>query len=101
MQLELPLSSRFPAIFNIQCRHHNLQISQFPMCGVHSACMRSLHCVEQVFFVFAVITNLLVSTSMLQGCVAVTYALTGVNIYGKYPRPAPVSPVKLGFSSCA
>ncbi|CAK0787648.1 hypothetical protein CVIRNUC_010870 [Coccomyxa viridis] len=34
-----------------------------------------------VFFIFAVVTNLLVSTSMLQGCVAVVNALTGVNIY--------------------
>lgn len=38
----------------------------------------------QVFFCFAVITNLLVSTSMLQGCVAVVNALTGVNIYGAF-----------------
>ena len=37
----------------------------------------------QVFFIFAVVTNLLVSTSMLQGCVAVVNALTGVNIYGE------------------
>ncbi|KAK9909531.1 hypothetical protein WJX75_003728 [Coccomyxa subellipsoidea] len=34
-----------------------------------------------VFFIFAVVTNLLVSTSMLQGCVAVVNALTGVNSY--------------------
>ena len=40
----------------------------------------------QVFFIFAVVTNLLVSTSMLQGCVAVVNALTGVNIYGEH-RP--------------
>ena len=39
----------------------------------------------QVFFIFAVVTNLLVSTSMLQGCVAVVNALTGVNIYGEHP----------------
>ena len=38
----------------------------------------------QVFFCFAVVTNLLVSTSMLQGCVAVVNALTGVNIYGAF-----------------
>ena len=38
----------------------------------------------QVFFTFAVVTNLLVSTSMLQGCVAVVNALTGVNIYGEH-----------------
>ena len=38
----------------------------------------------QVFFIFAVVTNLLVSTSMLQGCVAVVNALTGVNIYGEH-----------------
>ncbi|KAK9816495.1 hypothetical protein WJX72_001008 [[Myrmecia] bisecta] len=34
-----------------------------------------------VFFAFAVFTNLLVSISMLQGCVSVTNALTGVNPY--------------------
>jgi Na+/proline symporter len=34
------------------------------------------------FFFFAVLTNLLVSLSMLQGCVAAVNALTGVNPYG-------------------
>lgn len=49
----------------------------------------------QVFFVFAVVTNLLVSTSMLQGCVAVVNALTGVNSYGESPIPFLVSPPNL------
>ena len=35
----------------------------------------------QVFFAFAVITNLLVSLSMLQGCVSVINTLTNVNVY--------------------
>ena len=43
----------------------------------------------QVFFIFAVVTNLLVSTSMLQGCVAVVNALTGVNIYGEHRSLCP------------
>ena len=35
----------------------------------------------QTFFGFAVVTNLLVSLSMLQGCVSVINTLTGVNLY--------------------
>ena len=46
-------------------------------------------CLLQVFFIFAVVTNLLVSTSMLQGCVAVVNALTGVNIYGEHRSLCP------------
>ncbi|KAK9904775.1 hypothetical protein WJX75_002276 [Coccomyxa subellipsoidea] len=34
-----------------------------------------------IFFVFAVVTNLLVSLSMLQGCVSAVNALTGVSVY--------------------
>ena len=47
-------------------------------------CAKVLVWLLQVFFIFAVVTNLLVSTSMLQGCVAVVNALTGVNIYGEH-----------------
>lgn len=35
----------------------------------------------QVFFIFAVITNLLVSLSMLQGCVSVINTLTNIDVY--------------------
>ena len=35
----------------------------------------------QVFFIFAVVTNLLVSLSMLQGCVSVINTLTNINVY--------------------
>ncbi len=35
----------------------------------------------QTFFCFAVVTNLLVSLSMLQGCVSVINTLTNVNLY--------------------
>ena len=38
-----------------------------------------------MFFCFGVLTNLLVSISMLQGCVAVVNALCGVNLYGELP----------------
>ncbi|BDA49838.1 Urea-proton symporter DUR3 [Coccomyxa sp. Obi] len=36
---------------------------------------------HMIFFFFAVVTNLLVSMSMLQGCVSAVNALTGVNLY--------------------
>ena len=54
------------------------------LCATAAVCHRVLVWLLQVFFIFAVITNLLVSTSMLQGCVAVVNALTGINIYGEH-----------------
>ena len=66
--------------------HRHLDGSEvdIAVCGTVAAFHQALLWLLQVFFIFAVVTNLLVSTSMLQGCVAVVNALTGVNIYGEH-----------------
>ena len=74
------------AVFATRSSHPGLmgQRENTALCRTAAVCAKTLVWLLQVFFIFAVVTNLLVSTSMLQGCVAVVNALTGVNIYGEH-----------------